>query len=680
MNLSMKGLMMRHGRICSFTRGLLLMPGVLAFATSAQGAGTEPDVQQAFVDESQMFGEVPSVFSVSRYEESAPEAPASTTVITRDMIRQHGYRSLAEILGGVRGFTTSSDGSYTYVGVRGILRPGDYNSRVLLMVDGHRLNDAVYDGALAGNEGQIDLEMIERVEITRGPGSSVYGANAMLAVVNILTRQGRSIQGSEGGIELDTKGLRRARVATAGRWAGAEAVFSVSSASRKGQGMMAFENVPAGDTPANWHAPYLDGERFQRAFLNLAWRDVTLAAGYSERHKDIPTAPYATEPGVPGTSVRDQRTWVSLSGHHEFDASNEIRGRIAIDRYRYHGNYVYRDEDSGQPYTGRDDASAQWYTGELSWLHRSAQHVFLAGLDLTKRPRLVQRYEGTSVALDDRREGEAVGLYAQDTWRLSPSFQLVAGIRHDRHHANVISSATSPRLAAVWRASAADVVKLLFGRAYRPANAYETYYADGGESQKPALSLAPERVRSAELSWDRTIDAHHALSASLYAIRYRNVIEQVLDPDGLLIYRNVAEIRSQGLEVEWRYHSDAGVFLQFGASQLNSRQNPADLPRSTPSRQLFGKLALPIPLGESTFGLEWRHVSQRENARGERVAAYDLVNLVVSSAEIGRAWRWRAGIYNLGNARYGDPAGREIRSISVPQERRVLAIHFEYAL
>lgn len=671
---------MKRGRICSFTRGLLLLPGVLAFAASAQGAGAAQDAQPAFVDESQMFGEVPSVFSVSRYEESAPEAPASTTVITRDMIRQHGYRSLAEILAGVRGFTTSSDGSYTYVGVRGILRPGDYNSRVLLMVDGHRLNDAVYDGALTGNEAQIDLEMIERVEITRGPGSSVYGANAMLAVVNILTRQARAIQGSEGSVELDTKGLRRARVATAGRWAGAEAVFSVSSASRKGQGVMAFENAPAGDTPANWHARHLDGERFQRALLNFAWRGVTLAAGFSERHKNIPTAPYATEPGVAGTSVRDQRAWVSLSGRHEFDASNEVRGRVAVDRYRYHGDYVYREEGTGQPYTGRDDASAQWYTGEFSWLHRSAQHVLLAGLDVTKRPWLVQRYEGTSVALDDRREGEAIGLYAQDAWRLSPSFQLVAGIRHDRHHAGVTSSATSPRLAAVWRASAADVVKLLFGRAYRPANAYETYYADGGESQKPALNLAPERVSSAELSWDRTVDVHHALSASLYAIRYRNVIEQVLDPDGLLIYRNVAEVRSHGLEAEWRYHSDAGVFLQLGASLLNTRQNPADLPRSTPSRQLFGKLALPIPLGDSTVGLEWRHVSLRENARGERVAPYDLVNLVVSSAEVGRAWRWRAGIYNLGNVRYGDPAGREIRSVSVPQERRVLALQVEYAL
>ncbi|MEN9491093.1 MAG: hypothetical protein RJA63_1542 [Pseudomonadota bacterium] len=649
-------------------------------AASAHGAVVEPGAQQAFMDESLMFGEVPSVFSVSRYEEGAPEAPASITVITRDMIRQHGYRSVAEILGGVRGFTTSSDGSYTYVGVRGILRPGDYNSRVLLMVDGHRLNDAVYDGALAGNEGQIDVEMIERIEVTRGPGSSVYGANAMLAVVNILTRQARSIQGSEGAVELDTKSLRRARVVAAGRWAGAETLVSLSSASRKGQGVMGFESAPAGDAPANWHARYLDGERFQRALINVAWRSVALSAGHSERHKNVPTAPYDTEPGVTGTNVRDQRDWVSLSGNHEFSASNEVRGRVAIDRYRYYGNYAYREEDSNLPYTGRDDASAQWYTGEMSWLHRSTQHTFLAGLDLTKRPLLVQRYEGTSVALDDRRQSDAIGLYAQDTWRVSPVFQVVAGMRYDRHHSDVTHSATSPRLAAVWRASTADVVKLLFGRAYRPANAYETYYADGGESQKPGLGVSPEHVRSTELSWDRSIGLHNAFSASLYAIRYRNVIEQVQDSDGLLVYQNIAEIRTQGMEAEWRYHSDTGVSLQVGASFLDTRQNPADLPRSTPSRQLFGKLAVPMPFGESMLGLEWRHVSQRENARGERIAPYNLVNLVLSSAEIGRFLRWRVGLYNLANAHYADPVGREIRAISVPQEGRVLSIQITYAM
>lgn len=636
--------------------------------------------QLALADESMMFNEVPSVFSVSRYEERVPDAPASTTVITRDMIRQHGYRSLAEVLGGVRGFSSSNDGSYSYIGVRGILRPGDYNSRVLLMVDGHRLNDAVYDGGLVGSEGPVDMDVIERIEITRGPGSSVYGANAMLAVVNILTRKAQAIGGVESAIGHDSKGLRRARVIAGSKLGGVDAMLAVSSASRAGQSRMNFQNSAQYAPPDNWRAQRLDSERYQRALLNLSYRDIVFSAGHSERSKVIPTAPYDSEYGVSGTDILDQRDWASLGSHLALDGSNELRARVAFDRYHYHGNYVYGDGATGLSYTARDDAWAQWLTGELSWLHKSERHTLLLGVDVVDRPRIQQRYEGTSLVLDDARRSEALGLYVQDSWRLSQALQLVFGGRYDWHKSSSTYAAASPRLAAVWRVDEANVVKMLYGTAYRPPNAFEAHYNDGGDSQKPSPNLSPERVRSAELSWDRSLGERASFAASAYLIRYRNVIDQVLDTDGLLVYRNVAEVRSRGAEAEWRYHSEGGLFAQLGASVLKTQQQPADLPMSAPERQIFAKLVWPLPVAELNLGLEWRRGSHRENARRERVAPADLVSLVLSSSEIGRDWRWRAAIYNLTGARYGDPSGREVRPMSVPQEGRVFALQIEYAM
>src|SRR5579871_1402685 len=104
------------------------------------------------------------VYGASRYIQPASDAPVSVTVVTRDEIDKAGYRTLGDILRAVRGFYISYDRQYSYVGVRGFSNPGDYNTRVLLMVDGHRMNDAIYEQAMVGTEFVLDVNMIARVE------------------------------------------------------------------------------------------------------------------------------------------------------------------------------------------------------------------------------------------------------------------------------------------------------------------------------------------------------------------------------------------------------------------------------------------------------------------------------------------------------------------------------------
>ena len=121
--------------------------------------------------------------------EEHSDAPSSVTVITADEIQKYGYRTLGDILRSVRGFYITSDRNYDYVGVRGFARLGDWNSRVLLLVDGHRTNDHIFGQAMIGSEFLVDVDLIERVEIIRGPSSSLYGAGAFFAAINVITRK-----------------------------------------------------------------------------------------------------------------------------------------------------------------------------------------------------------------------------------------------------------------------------------------------------------------------------------------------------------------------------------------------------------------------------------------------------------------------------------------------------------
>ena len=97
-----------------------------------------------------MSVEVGTVFGAAKREQRVTEAPSSVTIVTAEDIRTFGWRTLAEALNSVRGFYITNDRNYAYVGVRGFGRPSDYNNRVLLLVNGHRYNDNVYDQALIG--------------------------------------------------------------------------------------------------------------------------------------------------------------------------------------------------------------------------------------------------------------------------------------------------------------------------------------------------------------------------------------------------------------------------------------------------------------------------------------------------------------------------------------------------
>jgi iron complex outermembrane receptor protein len=137
------------------------------------------------------------VVSASRHEQSQAAAPSAVSVITADEIRLHGWRTLVEALATVPGLYTAYDRNYHYVGVRGILRPGDFGSRVLILTDGRRVNDPLYNQGPVGREFPLDLALVERIEIVHGPGSSLYGTNALLAVVNVVTKSAADARGVE---------------------------------------------------------------------------------------------------------------------------------------------------------------------------------------------------------------------------------------------------------------------------------------------------------------------------------------------------------------------------------------------------------------------------------------------------------------------------------------------------
>ncbi len=182
--------------------------------------------------------QVEVVYGPSRYAQKASEAPSSVTVVTAEQIKQYGYRTLADVLRSLRGFYVTYDRNYAYVGVRGFGRPGDYNSRLLVLVDGHRINDDIYGSVLVENGFVVDLDIVERVEVVRGPSSAIYGTSAFFPViVNVITKDAETL-GRAVGVEAASYGTLKERATWSGQLPGGlELVAAGAHSDSRGQSL-----------------------------------------------------------------------------------------------------------------------------------------------------------------------------------------------------------------------------------------------------------------------------------------------------------------------------------------------------------------------------------------------------------------------------------------------------------
>src|SRR6266704_2397293 len=241
--------------------------------------------------------EVPVVEAASKYKQKTTEAPSSVTIIASDEIKKQGYRTLADLLRNVPGFYVSYDRLYSFLGVRGF-NLGDYNNRVLLLVNGHRINNSLSDGAFIGTEFILDVDLIDRVEIIRGAGSSLYGANAFFAVINVITRKGRDMagHGAEVSGEAASYDSYKGRVTYGTSFKnGLELLLSGTIYESLGHGTLYFPDFDQRIHPEfsrardNGVAHNLDADRFKSAFGSLSFQDFSVEGGFISREKHDPT-------------------------------------------------------------------------------------------------------------------------------------------------------------------------------------------------------------------------------------------------------------------------------------------------------------------------------------------------------------------------------------------------------
>jgi len=663
----------------------LLASGLLAFPALAGSSPDSPlDVERpaadgVALDEQQtLFAEIPSVSSASKYDQKITEAPAAVSIVTADEIGRYGYQTLAEILDSLPGLFTTYDRTFHYVAMRGFGVAGDVNNRVLLLVDGHRMNDSLYGQAPIGLDFPLDVDLIERVEVVRGPASVLYGASAFLGVINVVTKRGRDLQRAEVAALGGSHSTYGGRLSWGDRYAGgAEVLLSTSYDGSDGMRRLYFREFDDGVT-SQGVAHDADRERAPSFYGAASYRDFTIQTGHVDREKGIPTATYETLFDTSRTLVRDARTFVNTSWAHELRNGWHLDLRAQYNRLEERGNYLY--EEIPRPVMNVDAFRAERLGAGFDVRGRVDRHQLTWGMEVAEHFRLDQRNFDEAPAfeyIDSRERATDWGVFLQDELRLRSDLVLVAGIRHDEN--TFFGGSTNPRLALVWSPSEATTWKLLYGRAFRAPSAFELFYHDGNFSQKPAENLDTETIEAFELVMERVLVDRLRLVGAVYYSEIEDLISLELDPaDDLLVYRNGSGVKSVGFEA--RLEGRVFGAVESRASYAIQRTEDARTGDRVPnSPRHLAKLNLSVPLWqEALFGsIELRYVDERRTLSGDNAGSFLVADLTLLAREWLPRLEASAGVRNLFDARYTHPVSSEHTQDEIEQDGRTFFVRLE---
>jgi iron complex outermembrane receptor protein len=623
------------------------------------------------------------VYGASKYEQNISRAPASVSIVTANEIRKFGYRTLADVLRNTAGLYVTNDRNYSFVGIRGFSQPGDFNTGILLLIDGHRVNDATYNLIYVAQEALLDVEAIDRVEIIRGPSSSIYGNSAFFGVINIITRHGQDIDGAEFSAQAGDLDTYRAAFNFGKKYAdGLDLTLSASFYDSAGKSRIFYPELADADHN-DGYAIDSDDETAYRLFSSVRFRDFTLSGAYSHRYKKVPAAPSGTAFNSGKGETNDDRGFVDLRYERELTPTRRVLGRVSYDWYPYRAVYPY-ENDAPPPalILNRDESRGRWARAELQLTQRLLErHTLIVGMDYQDNLQLHQlNYDEDPFVsyLNIDHGGQSYALYTQGEFELARPLLLNAGLRYD--HFSTFGSTTNPRLGLIYSPQERMALKMLYGEAFRAPNDYELNYESATFQRNP--SLGPETIRTYELVYEQSLPGSLRMSAAAYHYKIDDLIAETTDPlTGLNSFRNIDQVGASGVELQIEGHISNATELRASYA-LQRAKDEATGARLTNSPRHLGKLNLSVPLYQrklfASLGLQYQ---------GAVVAPAGTAvdDFVLASFTLFEQWRANgptlsASIYNLFDTQYSTAASGNTLQGSLPENGRTFSIGLTWPL
>jgi iron complex outermembrane receptor protein len=565
------------------------------------------------------------VITAEKLAKQVSGAPSAVSIVTAQDIKDFGYRTLSDILDSMRGLSMSHDHEYGFLAGRGYANPGDYAGRITMLIDGYRASDNVIGQSYFGNDGLLDVELIERVEYIPGSGSSSYGDSAFLGVINIVTKKGQDIAATQVSSGVGSHKLFRERIAFGQKFEnGLDLVVSASTLSNGGRYLPAEFGVDS--------ATRYEKENNGRFFLKASYGGWSLQSAWVNRRQ---TGTPQDETTSPTGSLVDENCYTNLK--YDAELASDLKSSTLI----YMGRYLYqeyrldgwRKREIGGDWRGIDS--------KLVSTHFDKQTLVL-GAEYRDDDRQSIREQptplsGVSYLLAQR---QTWSLYGYDDLQLGNNWQLNFGGRVDTR--NNGSTTFSPRAAVIYVPTDGTTLKLSSGEASRQQVAMDEWWRK---------TLAVEHLRTNELVWEQSLGPKTRLTSALYSYRISNYpVAEEWDPVAYKTTMTYGSLSAKGAEFELEHLWDNGLRLRASYAWQDAKKS-----NSTPILNLahdIAKLNLSAPVAGDWLraGLAARYLGKHHNWLGENDPATLLGDLTLTAKW--NQWSTSFSIRNLADAHY----------------------------
>lgn len=627
-----------------------------------------------------------NVSTVSKYDQNIFSTPAPILIISSDEIKEMGYSDIYDVVSSLNGFFVRDDHSYTFVGIRGMDHLASYNSKAIVLYDGHILNDNIYTTPFLHNEFPISIRSIERIEVIQGPGSVMYGTGAMFAVINIIPKKGKSIDGINAVSRIGSWGTRDIAL-TIGHEIN-DIDFNISLRYGQNNGSTHGYKKYVDSIFQIQNTTKKDPEDYVNFTSKVSYQDFNLLTSYSKRNKTYTSGSWGAIFDTQNP-ISDARFFTELSYKYDHDIQNSTQARVYFDKYKYEGEYIYDIIQKDRNY-------GTWAGFEIRHITDLAIDNRLSfGVDyIYEFEANYKLWDNDATYFDKNFPSYRFSSYIQDDYQLFENLAISAGFRYDYFKLNNLNN-LSPRFSIIYSPWNSFSFKYMFNHSFRAPNIYELYYEEHNIHEANP-KLKPEKMYSNEFLIIHDLN----LNTRLEFTYYHHILHDLISIDNnkkTTKFYNLVEVINQGIQASIQYKNENGYYGEFAYSY----QNPVD--ETTNKRQENSPKHL-IKLKASALIFDFWRISIEDYYETSRLTLEDnmtqkryntsdynlthlyssfninkLINLIDNDIKI-PSLSLGVNIRNLWDREYYLPVGTEFKQLAVPQAQRAIYFSLEFGL
>ena len=650
----------------------------------------------AYQDESdldEIYGGEEYVSIATGSEQLLRRAPAVATVITNRDIERIGATELNEVLETVPGLhvSVSSQAYNPIFQIRGIR--SEFNPQVLMLINGIPVTN-VFAGNRSIVWGGMPVSNIARVEVIRGPGSAVYGADAFAGVINIITKTAEDIDGLDIGFRAGEFATKEGWLQYGGNIGDLDVAFSFQAGDTSGQrrtvgaDAQSFWDQQFGTNASLAPGPVNVGRRYFDTRLDLSIYNWRLRVGLQNRDR-VGTGAGGSQALDPvgtndSTRINADLTYQNTDTFDDWDITAQLSYFDVANR----SDLVLFPPGSAFPDTmntfrtfpqgvlGNPDSFERHYRANVSGIYhgfrghqlrlgagfrledlyeiRETKNFFQAGLFPTPLPAGLTEVSSTAPFLTPQNRKVAY-VFAQDEWTFAPDWTLTAGLRFD--HYSDFGSTVNPRVALVWQTSYNLTSKLLYGRAFRAPSFTEQFSVNNPVTQGNP-NLDPETINTVELAFDYQATQDLRTKLNVFWYGYEQIIRTVPDAQGQT-FQNTGNQNGYGLELEGQWNVSRNVQLLANyALQISEDDTTGQDVGFAPTHQLYGRADWQfLPSWNLDVQANW--IADRKRPPGDgrnQISNYVTFDMTLRGEDIFDSWGVSASVRNLFNSSVLEPS------------------------